>query len=109
MEEIEEDPYNLINYDLVIIILKDVPASIEKYKEILKIDKKKNKYFIKGKLIQIKNHYPKYKTLAFINEKDITSFKQVKLFNDKQKFVFNIHLSDVDSILVQIDNLDWKK
>ena len=74
----------------------------------IKLDKKKNKYYLVGKVIQMEG-YPRYHTLAFISDKNVAAFNQAKTFIDKKKFVQTVLFGHIDYLTVMFDSLDWIK
>lgn len=106
-KDITKLAYNISSYDLVYILLKDSAKNNISYKDVIRLDKKKSRYYFLGKIIEMQG-YPKFLTIAFVNEKDLVEYKKAKNFREKQKYIVNIHFGDIDYINLSFDSFDWK-
>ncbi len=105
MEE-PKDPYNVLNYDQVFILLKD-GIGREQYQGYVKLDRTRNKYFLSGRFVKQKNFNTS--SVRLLPEKNYKAYKDTKRAIDQEKLTVNVFFSHIDFITLPFDNFDWKK
>lgn len=110
--------YDFVNYDEVYIVLKPNAKIIAEAPTLVKFDKVKNKNYLVGKLVKKERkrlappgvvRYPKFRSVAFIHSSDVLLYKNERNEEKREKYIFNIHFSDIEFISVTFDSLDWKR
>lgn len=105
MEE-PKDPYNLLNYDQVFILLKD-GVGREVYQGYVKLDRVRKKYFLSGRFVTQKNF--KMSSVRFLPEKNYKAYKLASKEIEQERLVVNVSFSHIDFITLPFDSFDWKK
>lgn len=106
MMQESKDPYNATHYDEVLILLKESATKNEDFKGHLKLDKARNRYFLKGRLLK-RTNWDEY-AIRFLPEKNYKSYKEAK-DADKYKSSIYVSYSQIDFITLPFDAFDWKK
>ncbi|MBO9702656.1 MAG: hypothetical protein J7604_20760 [Sporocytophaga sp.] len=104
MEE-SKDPYSVLNYDQVFILLKDGVGK-EEYQGYVKLDRIRKKYFLSGRFVKQMNF--KMSSLRFLPEKNFKAYKETKRAIDQERLTLNVSFSHIDFITLPFDSFDWK-
>ncbi len=75
-----KEALDVTKYDLVYILLK---CKNEIYKDFLKYDKSKKRYYVAGIIVDIPGNH--YNSIQFVEEKHIKDYRKAKKFEDKKK------------------------
>lgn len=106
--------YSVNKYDNVFIVLKGYD---EIYKDRIFYSQKKQKYYLRGRIIEWElttpdgqttmRSYPRQGSLSFVNNKDWKMFSTCKY--DKEKLIMQVHYAWIDYIVLDFNSFDWKK
>jgi hypothetical protein len=105
MEE-PKDPYNILNYDQVFILLKE-RIDKEHYQGYLKLDPNRKKYFLSGRLVKQNNLNTS--SITFLPEKNYKVYKTAKKAIERERLLLKVFYSHIDFITLSFDSFDWKK
>lgn len=107
--------YDVTQYDHVIVIIKPTSPLRENYKEHVKHDKSKDRYYITGKLVRFKfdrmNHYsyPVKDAIALVPTADLLTYSKATKEEKKREFIVNIFYGEILFITLDFNSLDWMK
>lgn len=101
-----QDPYNVLNYDQVFILLKNGVGK-EEYQGYVKLDRARKKYFLSGRFVQQTNF--NMSSVRFLPEKNFKTYKEAKGAKDKDRLTVNVLFSQIDFITLAFDSFDWKR
>lgn len=110
--EKKTDPYDIPNYDLVYVILKDASKLTAEEKVFLKFDSKKKRYYYAGKLVKSMSAkafeaYPKQYNIALVPPENWEKYKKEPTHEKRLKHIINIHFRFIEYITLDFDSLDW--
>jgi hypothetical protein len=107
---ISSKPYSISEYDISYIVLKGYNESL---KGKIFWSEKKQKYFLKGKIIhwqvmaddgqRVIRSYPLEGSIAFIHCRQLHMFNACKYLKAKEELVMHIHYSWIDLIILDFD------
>ena len=123
MEKQEENndnlrAYNLLSFDKVFILLHSPCTTITNHPNILYFDRPKNRYYLMGRVVRLEvtnfarqgiESYPKFNSLAFVDERDYSKYKSEKKDYLKPNYIKNIFYTDIDFITIDFNILMEKR